>query len=159
MVGRIVGGQHEPVSSRMTRGHMSSSVWLTISRSPNRVDEKSKLQKAGIGRKRIVFRRKDNSLQVKDKLEEAYPKLAMGGGFELLRSSVSPSDLEVIEPPKSGYSVAFLRDCSGLGQAIAYVRPLQRDLDTTPLSLLPEGCHGGQEIGVRKLSCYKNYIT
>ena len=62
-----------------------------------------------------------------------------------MRSSVTPRDLEVIEPPASGYSVRFLRDASGLGQAIAYVRP---DLDTTVLLSVPEGCRGVQKIGV-----------
>ena len=28
----------------------------------------------------------------------------------------------------------FLKDLSGLGQATAYIRPLQRDLDSTPVS-------------------------
>ena len=42
--------------------------------------------------------------------------------------------LVTITPPSSVYSVAFLRDCSGLGLATAYIRPLQRDLDTTPVA-------------------------
>ena len=41
--------------------------------------------------------------------------------------------LTTIIPPASGYSVPFLRDSSGLGQALAYIRPLQRDLDRTPV--------------------------
>ena len=112
------------------------------------VPTRTVLQKAGLGRRRIEFQRKDDPSQVKVKLEEAYPKLATGGVFELLRSSVTPRDLEVIEPPASGYSVRFLRDASGLGQAIAYVWPIQRDLDTTVLLSVPEGCRGVQKIGV-----------
>ena len=65
-----------------------------------------------------------------------------------MRSSVTPRDLEVIEPPASCYTVPFLRDTSGLGQAIAYVWPIQRDLDTTVLLSVPEGCRGVQKIGV-----------
>ena len=38
--------------------------------------EKSKLQKAGLGRRQIAFQRKDAPSQVKVKLEETYPKLA-----------------------------------------------------------------------------------
>ena len=41
--------------------------------------------------------------------------------------------LTTIIPPASGYSVPFLRDSSGLGQALAYIRPLQPDLDRTPV--------------------------
>ena len=90
--------------------------------------EKLKLQNAGLGRKQITFHKNDDAHQVKAKLEQTYPKLATGGGFELLRSSVSPRDLDVMVPPNCGYSVPFLRDCSGLGQAIAYIRPIQKDL-------------------------------
>ena len=97
--------------------------------------EKLTLQSAGLGRKRISFNKNDDASHLKIKLEEAYPKLASGGGFELLRSSTSPRDLDLIHPPKRGYSVPFLRDSSGLGQAIAYLRPIQQSLDITPLEL------------------------
>ena len=97
--------------------------------------EKLTLQSAGLGRKRISFNKNDDASHFKIKLEEAYPKLASGGGFELLRSSTSPRDLDLIHPPKRGYSVPFLRDRSGLGQAIAYLRPIQQNLDITPLEL------------------------
>lgn len=60
-------------------------------------------------------------------------KLASGGGFELLRKSTSLRDLDLIHPRKRGYSVQFLRDSSGLGQAIAHLKPIQQNLDTTPL--------------------------
>ena len=75
--------------------------------------EKFNLQNAGLWRKRIFFHKNDDPLQFKMKLEKAYPNLASGGGFELLRNSVSPRDLDLIHPPKRGYSVPFLRDCSG----------------------------------------------
>ena len=62
---------------------------------------------------------------MKTKLEEVYPKLTSGGGFEILRQGMS-NELVLIEPPPSGYSVGFLRDIAGLGQAIAFERPLQK---------------------------------
>ena len=31
--------------------------------------------------------------------------------------------------PHRGYSVAFLRDATGRGQALAYIRPVQKDLN------------------------------
>ena len=94
---------------------------------------KWKLQVAGLGKKKVCFYSKANATEVKTKLEEVYPKLASGGGFEILRRGMS-NELVLIEPPQSGYSVGFLRDIAGLGQAIAFVRPLQRNLDmsTTP---------------------------
>ena len=45
----------------------------------------------------------------------------------------SNTTLTTIIPPASGYSVPFLRDSSGLGQALAYIRLLQRDLDKSPV--------------------------
>ena len=49
------------------------------------------------------------------KLEESYPKLIAGGGFEILGRGLSPSELSSIPPSKLGYTVNFLRDCAGLG--------------------------------------------
>ena len=97
--------------------------------------EKLELQLCGLGRKKIVFGAKDNAVKVKEKLEQAYPKLVTGGGFEILRSGASTSvrGLCVLKPPATtGYSVNFLRNESGLGQGLAYIRPLQRSLDTSP---------------------------
>lgn len=121
---------------------------------PTRV-EKSRLQKAGLGRKRISFHKNADASKVKTSLENTFPKLALSGGFELLRSSATPRDLEVIAPPNSGYSVPFLRDSSGLGQAIAYIRPVQKDLDTTPL--VQEDCFGDESISVRQRFIYLAY--
>ncbi|CAH3150960.1 unnamed protein product, partial [Porites evermanni] len=71
--------------------------------SPSR-KEKLELQFAGLGRKKIVFGSKDSTLQ----------------------------SLVLLRPPASvGNSVEFLRDESGLGQALAYIRPLQRSLDVS----------------------------
>ncbi|XP_046856120.1 uncharacterized protein LOC124449223 [Xenia sp. Carnegie-2017] len=67
-------------------------------------------------------------------MEEIYPRLVSGGGLEILRTGLSLKDLYLITPPPNiGYSVHFLRDSSGLGQAIAYIRPVQADLDSSSL--------------------------
>ena len=70
---------------------------------------------------------------MKTNLEEEFLKLKNGGGFEILHSGFSPGkSLVLLRPPVSvGYSVKFLRDESGLGQALAYIRPLQRSLDVS----------------------------
>ena len=60
---------------------------------------------------------------MKRKLEEVYPKLPTGGGFEILRRGMS-NELVMIDPPPNGYSVPFLRDIAGVGQAIAFLRPI-----------------------------------
>ncbi|CAB4032595.1 Hypothetical predicted protein [Paramuricea clavata] len=46
-----------------------------------------------------------------------------------LAGGASNKDLVVIHPPPSGYSVPFLREASGLGQALAYIRPIQSSLN------------------------------
>ena len=97
--------------------------------------EKFDLQQCGLGRKKVCFHSKATFTDFRRKLEEEYPKLKEGGGFELMRTGHQGSNtvLTTIIPPASGYSVPFLRDSSGLGQALAYIRPLQRNLDTTPV--------------------------
>ena len=92
---------------------------------------------AGLSRKNFVFGAKDNAVKVKAKLEQAYPKLEKEGGFEILRSGVSTSvsGLCVLKPQRRVVTVyIFLRNESGLGQALAYVHPLQRVHDM-PLSV------------------------
>ena len=51
-------------------------------------------------------------------------------------------------PPPGGYSVPFLRDAAGLGQALAYIRPLQKDLDTFTIESTEQ---------VRSLFMFVNY--
>ena len=97
---------------------------------PNR-ENKAVLQSAGLGCKKIRFKAKGTPQTFKETLEESFPKLVGGGGFELLRRSASGNQLALIQPPATGYSVASVKSC-GIGQAILYVRPIQCDLDTTP---------------------------
>ena len=66
------------------------------------------MQQAGLGRKKIRFNSKANATEVKTKLEESYPKLIDGGGFEILQRGLSPSELSIIPPPNSGYTVHAL---------------------------------------------------
>ena len=53
----------------------------------------------------------------------------------IMRTGLNSSNnvLTVVPSPASGCSVPYLRDCSGLGQAWAYIRPLQRNLDKKPV--------------------------
>ena len=97
-------------------------------RVPSRL-EKDHLQNAGLGRKKVVFKCNATALEVRRVLEGVYPKLCGGGGFEILRRGHPCTALVLITPPATGYSVPFLRDSAGLGQALAYIRPLQKDID------------------------------
>ena len=104
-------------------------------RIPSR-QQKFVLQSAGLGRTKLVFGSKDTAKLVQEKLEKAYTKLSQGGGFEILRSGATVKELVVIRPPSlSGYNVPFLRNESGLGQALAYIRPVQKNLNITELDL------------------------
>ena len=95
--------------------------------------DKLALLAAGLGRKKVTFGNKDGALIFKGKLEETYPKLKQGGGFQQLRSGARPGELLVVKPPSTGYTVPFLRDGTSLGQALIYVRPIQQNLDMSEL--------------------------
>ena len=105
-------------------------------RAPGRAG-KFTLQQAGLGRKKLCFSNKAKFAEFRQKIVEAFPKLSEGGGFEIMRTGHDGSNtaLTTITPPPTGYSVPFLRDSSGLGQALAYIRPLQRDLDSNPVNI------------------------
>lgn len=99
---------------------------------PQNREEREISRRAGLGEKKITFRKDASASEVVTELEEAYPKLKQGGGFELLRSGKRMKDLVPITSPPRGYSVPFLKN-SGLGQSTIYVRPIQMDLNTEPV--------------------------
>ena len=98
-------------------------------------ERKDILQRAGLGRSKIKFDANANAIDFKEKLEEVFPKLILGRGFELLRRGPSGNGLVLIRQPASGYSVKYLRESSGIGQALLYIRPLQMNLDMSPEDL------------------------
>ena len=51
---------------------------------PENRDKRKESQQAGLGEKEITFRKSAESPEVVTELEEAYPRLKDGGGFELL---------------------------------------------------------------------------
>ena len=102
-------------------------------------DEIVLLQKAGLGKRKIVFPNKnadhDGFMNI---LEKEYPKIKEGGGIELLRAvggGGGQRKLEVLSPGPQGYSITYLRNNICIGQATIYLRPLQKDLDLTPLPI------------------------
>ena len=50
----------------------------------------------------------------------------------MLLSGIGNS-LAFLRPPATGYSVFYLRNQASLGQALAYLRPLQLELDVSPV--------------------------
>lgn len=75
--------------------------------------------------------------EFKEFLCEAYPKLRLGGGFELLKISGTTRSrhLILIPCPNEGYHVRHLKDPQAqIGHASLFIRPLQRNLNLDPVS-------------------------
>ena len=98
---------------------------------PNK-EEQHCLMKAGLGRKKLVCPNKNAShSEFCQFLEEKFPKLKDGGGFELLRcggGGGGQRPLVVVPPGPAGYCIPYLKEF--FSQAVVYVRPLQANLDT-----------------------------
>ena len=92
--------------------------------------ERTNLKLAGLGEKKFAVFAYGCSSELQEELFREYPKLESGGGFELLRASeAGGKDLVPIEIPHQGYSVEYLQAI--VKSAKIYIRPLQRDLDTS----------------------------
>ncbi|XP_061195286.1 uncharacterized protein LOC133203526 [Saccostrea echinata] len=99
---------------------------------PNK-EEKKLLFEAGLGEKKITFVKNNNPEEFTNKLEQSYPKLKGCGGYELLRTVTnSRTELELIKPGSNGYTSEYLSN-SYLGQATCFIRPIQVDLDISPV--------------------------
>ena len=97
--------------------------------SPPGPSERGYLLQAGLGGKTLSFIESSDAEELHQDLLEAFPKLCTAGGYELLRTDDRNSrTLSVIPPPPT---VAYLKNVTG--QAKIYIRPLQKNLDTTPL--------------------------
>ncbi len=95
---------------------------------------KAKLSLACLGEKSLSVFLYGGAEDLDYELLDHFPRLANGGGYELLRSS--GKDLVVIDMPAVGYSAEYLK--SVVTSAKIYVRPMQKDLDLSPVDV---GCH------------------
>lgn len=71
-------------------------------------------------------------------MQDAFPKLRDGGGFELMKISGTTRNrhLTVIPCPNDGYTINYLKDSATMiNHATIYVRPLQRNLSVDPVRL------------------------
>lgn len=94
---------------------------------PPNAAERISLSLAGLGEQKVIFEKDGDSKHVHDKLLETFPSLINGGGYEILRTSDGNAKCLIDVPcPPMGYTVSFLK--SALGQAKAFVRPLQQDI-------------------------------
>jgi hypothetical protein len=93
--------------------------------------EKEELKSAGLGEERIHIGLKASAQQLHQKFILVYPKLENAGGYELLRCLPNSRTLTKLQPPSGGHTPESLK--GDVGQARIYLRPLQRDLDTTSI--------------------------
>lgn len=89
---------------------------------------------AGLGKARLSIQKNASHKELSTTLENHFPKLKEGGRFEFLRADGGGDGqrpLSLVYPSAFGYTVPHLRE--RFGQAVAYIRPLQTDLDESPL--------------------------
>ncbi len=85
---------------------------------------------AGLGEKHISLFYYGSADEMYEELVNIYPKLASGGGYELLRQGAG-RQLDAIPIPPGGYTVEYIK--SIVHSAKVYIRPVQMSLDmTTP---------------------------
>ena len=98
--------------------------------------DKDELFAAGLGEKEIDFPRLDiPANEFRDILHETFPRLKEGGGYQFLKCIPNSRQLE----PLNGLlmsSPSLLKQ--RVGSARTYIRPLQKDLDTTPINFTTE---------------------
>ena len=92
--------------------------------------EKEELKSSGL-EERIHIGLKASAQQLHQKFLLVYPKLENAGGYELLRCLPNSRSLTRLQPPSGGHTPESLK--GDVGQVRKNIRPLQRDLDTTPI--------------------------
>lgn len=94
------------------------------------------LMQAGLGKMKLVFpNKKANHMEVQSFLEEKFPRLQDGGGIEVLRAvggGGGQRPLHLVPPGREGYTLPHIKE--RFSQAAVYIRPLQTDLDESPLT-------------------------
>lgn len=102
---------------------------------PLREAEKDKLFAAGLGEKEIELDLYMDAEEFRSCIFEVYPQLKDGGGYQFLKCIPNSRQLE----PLSGLvmqSPMMLKQ--RVGSARTYIRPLQQNLDITPVKQVDE---------------------
>ncbi len=115
------------------------------------------LQSAGLGRKKIVFKDKNGGFDhLRETLEKEFPKLeTQGGAFELLRADRGGNSRPLLGIPMSnlGYTIKHLKEAVS-GSAAIYVRPIQSNIDMTPVTNTVT--KDGETVYIQCVCCQKN---
>lgn len=96
--------------------------------------EKAELMRAGLGPKKLCLLEYGSTSEFKQEILEAFPKLRLGGGYELLRTATKNNRIiSVIPRPPGGYTADYVKNI--VCQAKVYIRPIQQDLCVRSVSL------------------------
>ena len=98
--------------------------------------EKDELYEAGLGEKEIAFDNLDmTGEEFRELLYTHFPTLKDGGGFQLCKCIPNSRNLQPLS--KGAFSsLSMLKQ--RVGNARTYIRPVQRDLNLTPVVNLPD---------------------
>jgi len=106
-------------------------------RIPTTDHEKDKLLMAGLGEKEIEFSSLTlSATDFRDLLYQYFPTLQGGGGFQFVKCKPNSRSLEQLSSTTLS-SPSMLK--SWVGNARTYIRPMQQNLDLTPIIELPGG--------------------
>ena len=98
--------------------------------------EKADFIRAGLGMASLLLMEHSDSWEFHDELLRRFPKLADGGGYELLRTCGNSRELHVIPPPSGGYTTSYVK--SIVNHAKVYVCPLHKDLSLEEVTISSE---------------------
>ena len=101
---------------------------------PPDTSERVTLVQAGLGEKRLSCSLDCGADELHEVILSTFPRLRKGGGYELLKlDEASRKQLNVVPPPgTAGYNPVYLKAI--FLQVNIFIRPLQNDLDVTPLA-------------------------
>ena len=98
------------------------------------VKEREKITAAGLGKKKVVFKDTFTHDDVVKELIRHYPRLSSAGGFTLMRAPGGGHSAQLETIALNWYNVKDLRSKEISGNGIIYIRPLQIDLDLSPMT-------------------------
>ena len=133
------------VKPRETWTHNFCLLSSTVQDTSPLLEELLQLKDAGLGKKNVVFSKKDGNFEhFKNTLEKEYEKLkAQEGAFELLRAETGGigRPLKIIPMPAEGYSVPFLKDFVGSMKASLSLEKVEPQVNiSSPVTKCPKCC-------------------